>query len=323
MLRKLIFAVLAVGLLVGLAVTVAPAAGAVVLPLPTCSTTDPGTAPNFVNAGHCWYLPSSSNGEAAGYLGADDNHTRYRFIQTNFGVSSQLPNLDGPGLNGAVGVEECDPNIAYAVQFGIAPDPGNGGAETPFYAQGFWNSTTGDPCINHQPLVPHPNSTTNCPHGGTGSVLGTSPNVFCGSFGAVNINDQLSEFATYYTPGGSHFHHVSFGFCNATQGYCRQAYAPGAVSLNFWEVGAGIFSGTQFIGAPPFIPVVSFSRTSMNCYSCKSAFRPITVIQPVNSTGTGGLENVVDVNSSGQAVLGANNSLNSDGDFTMYNGSTS
>jgi hypothetical protein len=318
-----------VAALAGLAFATAPAANAVTLPLPSCSVTDPGTAPNLANATnqpglppHCWYLPFNS-GEAAGVLAADDGHTRYRFIQTNFKVSAQFVNLDGTNLNGAVGVEECDPNIAYAVQFGIAPDPGNGNKETPFYAQGFWTGTTGDPCINHQPLVPAPNSTTNCPAIGAGSVLGHSPTVFCGSFAPVGIGDQLTDFAVYYTPGGHHFHHVSFGFCDVTQGNCRQAYAPGAVNLNFWELGVGVFSGAQTLGAPPSIPVVAFTSTSMNCYSCRVAFRPISVIQPVNTSGVGGIENVQDVNSSGQAVLGPNNSLDAGGNVTVFNGSTS
>ena len=312
----------------------APAANAVTLPLPSCAPTAPSAAPVLAAATnqpglppHCWYLPEGNGettGAAAGILAADDGHTRYRFIQTNFKVSAQFTNLNGTGLNGAVGVEECDPNIAYAVQFGIAPD-GHGGAETPFIAQGYWDSTTGDPCINHTPLVPAPNSTTNCPAGGAGSVLGvsgTSP-VFCKSFAPVNTGDQLTDFAIYYTPGGHHFHHVSFGFCDVTQGNCRQAYAPGAVNLNFWELGAGVFSGAQTLGAPPSIPVVAFTSTSMNCYSCKAAFRPISVIQPVNTSGVGGIENVQDVNSSGQAVLGPNNSLDSGGNFTVFNGSTS
>jgi hypothetical protein len=312
----------------------APAANAVTLPLPSCAATAPSAAPVLAAATnqsglppHCWYLPQGgeTTGSAAGILAADDGHTRYRFIQTNFKVSAQFANLNGTGLNGAVGVEECDPNIAYAAQFGIAPDPGNGGAETPFIAQGFWNSTTGDPCINHTPLVPAPNSTTNCPPtpGGAGSVLGTSPNVYCKSFAPVGTGDQLADFAIYYTPGGAHLHHVSFGFCDVTQGNCRQAYAPGAVNLNFWELGAGVFSGAQNLGAPPSIPVAAFTSTSMNCYSCKAAFRPISVIQPVNSSGVGGIENVQDVNGSGQAVLGPNNSLNPGGSFTVYNGSTS
>jgi hypothetical protein len=320
--RALAIAGAAAAAIGGLALA-APAASAANLPLPTCSTTDPGTAPNFVNAGHCWYLPSGTTmtGEAAGYLAADDGHTRYRFIQVNFPVSAQLPNLNGTALNGAAGVEECDPNIGYAAQFGVVKDPATG-LETPFYAQGYWSGLTGDPCINHEPLVPNPSSVT-CPVNGAGSVTGTSPNVFCGSFAPVAIGDQLDNFAIYYTPSGSHVHQVSFGFCDTTAGDCRQAYGKHSVNLNFWELGVGLFSGKQFVGAPPTLPVVTFTQATMNCYSCKSAFRPISVIQPVNGNGTGGLENVVDVNSSGQQVLGANNSLDTNGDFTMYNGSTS
>jgi hypothetical protein len=43
----------------------------------------------------------------------------------------------------------------------------------------------------------------------------------------------------------------------------------------------------------------------------------------VNSSGVGGIENVQDVNSSGQAVLGPNNSLDAGGNVTVFNGSTS
>jgi hypothetical protein len=314
----------------------APAANAVTLPLPVCSSVAPSPAPVLADATnqpglppHCWYLPEgtvSAPGAAAGVLAANDGHTRYRFIQTNFKVSDQFIDLNGTGLNGAVGIEECDPNIAYAAQFGIAPDPNNAGAETPFVAQGFWNGTTGDPCINHTPLVPAPSSAPGvCPPtpGGHGSILGTSPNVYCKSFAAVGIGDQLTDFAIYYTPGGGHVHQVSFGFCDVTQGNCRQAYAPGAVNLNFWELGIGVFSGQQGIGAPPSIPVVAFTQTSMNCYACKAAFRPISVIQPVNSSGVGGIENVQDVNGSGQAVIGPNNSLDLSGNLTIFNGSTS
>jgi hypothetical protein len=195
----------------------------------------------------------------------------------------------------------------------------------PFYAEGFWSGTMGDPCINHAPLITNPTIST-CPDTPAGnglSVTGTSPNLFCGSFAPVNTGDVLSDVAVYYTPGGSHFHDTSFGFCDVTQGYCRQAYAPHSVSLNFWEVGVGVFSGNQTLTAPALLNLAQFTQTSMNCYSCKAMYRPISVIQPVNSTGTGGLEQVEDVNNSGQEVLGPDNSLDLNGDFTMFNGSTS
>jgi hypothetical protein len=306
-----------------LGLAMASPAGATTLPLPACSTVDPGVAPNFVNAGHCWYLNTTpGGGGASGYLGADDFHTRYRFVQTTFPVTPQLINLNGVGINGAAGVEECDPNIAYAAQFGVVWDTADGGKWVPFYAQGFWSGTAGDPCINHQPLVPNPTIAT-CPvNGNGGSVTGTSPAVFCGSFAPVATNDVLSNVGIFYTPSGFFFHHVSFGFCDVTQGYCRQAYAPHTVSLNFWEIGAGVFSGNQLLGAPANISLVPFSSTGMNCYSCAAGPRPLSVIQPVNDTGTGGLEEVADDNTSGQVVLGPDNSLTG-GSFTMFNGSTS
>jgi hypothetical protein len=324
----------------------AGSASAITIPSPPiCSSTDPGVAPNLAAATnqpglppHCWYLPQAGEGggAAAGYLGADDNHTHYRFVQTTFPVTPQMINLNGPGLNGAVGVEECDPNIAYAAQFGIVWDTADGPAHwAAFYAQGHWNTLTGDPCINHTLLVPNPN-TGLCPVNGAGNVLGYSPAVFCGSFAntVINTNDLLANVAIYYTPG-RHIHSgescafsvsvpgcVSFGFNDVTQGYARQAYGSRAVDLNFWEFGVGVFSGNQLLTAPAGITLVPFSDTGMNCYSCAAGPRPISVIQPVNGFGVGGLEQVSDVNTSGQVVLSPNNSL-AGGNFTMFNGSTS
>lgn len=312
----------------------AVSASAITIPSPpVCSSTDPGVAPNLAAASnqpglppHCWYLPEAGEGggAAAGYLGADDSHTRYRFVQATFPVTPQMINLNGPGLNGAAGVLQCDPNIAYAAQFGVVWDTADGPAHwVPFYAQGHWNGLTGDPCISHNLLVPNPNVTT-CPPNGAGSVLGTSPAVFCGSFAntVISTNDVLSDVAIYYTPSGFFFHRVSFGFCDVTGGYCRQAYAPQTVSLNFWEIGVGVFSGNQLLGAPAGITLVPFTDTGMNCYSCSPGPRPLSAIQPVNSSGTGGLEEVQDVNGSGQVVLSPDNTL-SGGSFTMFNGSTS
>jgi hypothetical protein len=333
--RSRLTAVLA-GVILMLAATWAAAGTATAITIPSppiCSSIDPGVAPNLANATnqpglppHCWYLPQAGEegGSAAGYLGADDNHTRYRFVQTTFPVTPQMINLNGPGLNGAVGVEECDPNIAYAAQFGVVWDTADGPAHwTAFYAQGHWNGLTGDPCINHNLLIPNPNVSV-CPVNGTGPVLGTSPVVFCGSFAntVINTGDLLSDVAVYYVPSGFFFHRMSFGFCNVTGGYCRQAYSPETVSLNWWEIGAGVFSGNQLLTAPAGIPLVSFTSTGMNCYSCSPGPRPLSVIQPVNSTGVGGLEQVSDVNASGQDVLSPANSL-AGGSFTMFNGSTS
>jgi hypothetical protein len=354
MIKRTAAVLISAGLMLAGGAAASVSASAITIPSPpTCSSTDPGVAPNLADATnqlgppalppHCWYLPESGTtespgGAAAGYVGADDNHTHYRFIRTTFTVTPQMIDLNGStitALQGAVGVEECDPNIAYAAQFGVVWDTADGPAHwVPFYAQGFWNTLTGDPCINHNLLVPHPNITI-CPPNGAGSVLGTSPAVFCGSFSNTTINtgDVLADVGIYYTPGHIHSGEscsyssavpgcVSFGFENVTQGYSRQAYGSRAVDLNFWEVGVGVFSGNQLLGAPAGITLVSFTNTGMNCYSCSPGPRPLSVIQPVNDSGVGGLEEVQDVNGSNQVVLSPDNTLVG-GSFTMFNGSTS
>src|SRR5580693_2080290 len=172
-----------------LSVGTVPAA-ATILPLPTCSATDPGTAPNLI--GHCQYDIEQG---AAGYLGADDNHTHYRYVTTNTVNTPQLVDLDGPSTQGLVGAEECDPNNHYhgaggwAAQIGLLGNDGVTDQEnTVYYAAGFWPAAAPDPCVNHAPLVPDPDTST-CPAGGTGSVTGTSPSVFCGSFSDPTLPD--------------------------------------------------------------------------------------------------------------------------------------
>lgn len=341
MIRRRLFAVAAGAVLAtGIGLSTAMPASAATLPLPFCSTTAPVT-PSVVTgfvpstptvAANCWYLPEGaieSFGSAAGYLGANDNHTRYRFVQANFTVTPQFTNLNGTGHPGAVGVEECDPNISFAAQFGVIPDPTQGGAEVPFYAEGFWGTNVGDPCINNLPLVPNP-TVAQCPLGGNGNPVtdkvGVSP-IFCGSFAPLSTGDQLGQFAIYYTPGLTHHHQVSFGFCNISKDYCRQAYARQPVNLNFWEIGVGVFSGVQALSAPPTIPIVAFSQVGMNCYSCSPGPRPMSVIQPVNPSLSGGLEEVADYNGSAQGVLSPDNTIfqssSTGSSFTVYNGSTS
>ena len=310
------------------------------LPLPTCSTTSPitiGSAGSFDNAQHCWYNTGTGN---AGYLGGNDGHTHYRFVTTNVTNNPQLVDLDGVTLNGAVGDEVCDSNNHTGGAGGWAAEIGLFGnipgaphqANTVFYAAGFWAAGAPDPCANKQPLVTAPNSTTNCPPGGAGSVTGISPAVFCGSFtdgsghSAVLPGDVLDGLAVYYVPGSSHHNQISFGFCDATQGFCTQAYThgvhSGSVIVNLNEFGIGAFSQSQMLGAPASILLENFTGNEVNCYSCHSGPVNIITVQPVNTFGAGGLEEGQTDNTSGQATMSPNNSLTPSG-FTIYNGSTS
>jgi hypothetical protein len=336
------------GLVVGAVAMAAPAASAAVLPLPTCSTTDPGTAPNLASATnqpglppHCWYTAPTGGG-SAGYAELNDGHTRIRFVTTNLTNNPQLVDLNGGTNQGVVGDLVCDPNNhafgngGWAAEVGLF---GNGGAinqkNTVYYAAGFWAAGAPDPCVTHAPLVPNPVFASAgagqrlCPSGGAGSVLSANPaTLFCGSFsnpsqttGEVGLNDVLDSLAVFYAPGGSHFHQISFGYTDVTTGIAQQAYTNSPVSLNLWESGIGAFAASQTLHAPANIPLETFSGDRVTCYSCKASV-PVSAIQPVNSTGVGGLGQAQFVNASGQVVLSPLNSLTGD-TFSIENGSTS
>jgi hypothetical protein len=290
--------------------TAALAGTAQAIPLPSCTTTDPGpgSPPNYVPSQHCWYNTDIGN---AGYLGANDNHTHYRYVTADVANSPSLVDLNGTGGSGTVGTELCDPNDhagghgGWAAEIGLF---GNGGvahqSNMVFYAAGFWASGAPDPCANNLPLVTDPNSTTNCPPGGTGSVFGTSPAVFCGSLGTVNPGDQLDNLAVYYVPPtwASHKLDISFGFCDVTGGFCRQAYTHKPVVVNLWEFGIGAFSENTLLGNPPITPMETFGNTMVTCYACAHAV-PIIDVQPVNGLGIGGLVAGQTTNGSGNATM--------------------
>ena len=333
---------LAVGLVAGgTGAAFAPAASAI--SLPSCSTVDPGTAPNFVNSQHCWYNLTTGN---AGYLGADDNHTHYRYVTTDLFNTPQLVDLNGTSKQGVVGDELCDPNNhaygagGWAAEIGLFGNGGTAGhsKNTVFYAAGFWASGAPDPCVNNAPLVPVPDATTNCPPGGHGSVIGfsgsTSHPVFCGSFsdetadpdGLIGVGDHLQNLAVYYdwNTHDSNYHRVSFGYCDTTTGICGQAYSPKAtpVTVHLWEFGVGAFSAAQQLTTlSTSNPVDTFDNDFVTCYSCGSQTNIINV-QPVNQFGAGGLEEAETANSSGQVTMGPANQLTTSG-FPIYNGSTS
>jgi hypothetical protein len=255
--------------------------------LPTC----PGT--------HC-----VTNGEGvAGYYGAEDGQTHYRYVQTVTTAAPQLVNLNGELASGpgAVGVELCDPNTGIAAQLGIVATPT--GFEVLYLVGHFGPFSAADPCIQN----------------------GILTHVFKAGIpllaNGVSPGDQVS-LAIFYSPSGRIRHTLSFGVCDITANVCRNATTSTRYSLNFWEFGIGAAANDQVLTAPALNTLDSFTDNTVTCYSCSHSV-PITSVTPVASFGVGGLTQAQWANSSSQVVMSPNNSLTAANTFTLFNGSTS
>ena len=265
-------------------------------------------------------IPLVSNGNGtAGYYGADDNHTHYRFVQTVVTATPQLVSLNGETAMGpgAVGAELCDPNIGDVAQISLAWNPKLGlidphthmpvgGYQVRDAFGNFGNFLAPDPCIQTG-FVKY------AAFWNRGTVLSNF---------TINQNDRI-YLGIYYNPNqtSSHFQQISYGVCDITQGVCRQAWSVSRYSLNFWEFGIGAFANNVALTSPAFSAVSPFTNNEVTCYSCSGAI-PISKVTPVNPFGIGGLTEAQFTNVSSQVVMSPNNSLNAAGDFTVYNGST-
>ena len=269
-------------------------------------------------------LPSCANGVKcqsnaageAGYFGADDNHTHYRYVQTEVVATQSLVNLNGLDSTthqGGVGVELCDPN-----DFGITNGDISGDLAAQLFlghtASGFqvrfrvgFFSKNADPCIQNG--FTNPNFTFS-----QGQPLMES---------GVNPGDELT-LAIWYdpNPGDHHFHQISFGVCDVTTDTCRQAYSATPFQAQFFEFGIGAFTHNVQLTGGAINPSESFASNDVTCYSCAHPV-PITSVSPVNATGTGGLEEAQFVNSTGQVELSPLDSLAANSNFKLWEGSTS
>jgi hypothetical protein len=267
--------------------TLAGAGAASAQSLPTC----PGT--------HC-----STNAEGvAGYYGAEDGQTHYRYVQTVTTAAPTLVNLNGELASGpgAVGVELCDPNTGIAAQLGLV---WTGTAFEAIYLVGrFGPFSAADPCIQN----------------------GVLTHVFKAGIpllaNGISPGDQIS-LAIFYSPSGRIRHTLSFGVCDITANVCRNATTSSRYNLNFWEFGIGAAANDVVLTAPPLNTLDSFANNMVTCYSCTHQV-PITSVVPVASFGVGGLTQAQWANTSSQVVMSPNNSLSAGNTFTLFNGSTS
>jgi hypothetical protein len=287
--------------------TLAGAGAASAQPLPSC----------LVTGFHCFTsvaAPGSitQNGGVAGYYGADDGHTHYRWVQTVVNASPQLVDLSGalaPGL-ATTGVELCDPNSGVAIKLSLGFVRSLGGYRVAYQVGKFptnpFNSKSQpDPCIQ-----------SNFQTSGTifrvGTLLGFFP---------ISAGDQIFMSISYTNPNGTG-HQLLFNACDDNTGACRQAHIS-IRTLSLFEFGIGTFTPVNVLtgGAVNFFQ--HFSSSYIACYSCAPVH--ISTVQSVGPFGNGGLWESQFANSSSQVVMSPNDTLGqpTGGSFSMFNGSTS
>jgi hypothetical protein len=244
-------------------------------------------------------------GGVAGYYGADDNHTHFRFAQTTVSANPQLIDLNGPLSSeiypATTGVDLCDPNDGITAQISL-------GYWDNEFQVGYYvgkGAPASDPCTQDN-LVAHQINIFK-----VGTLLGLV---------GINPGDKV-YLGIYYTPSGKHQHQLSFGACDETTGVCRQAYTSSRFQLEFWEFGVGTFLPVSVLTGGADNEFETFTATDVTCYSCAHMV-PISSVAPVNSFGAGGLYESQTANSSSQVVLSPKDSLSGD-TFSEWNGSTS
>lgn len=298
---------------------IAAGAGVLALAAGTALAAVPANAaalPSCATAYHCTTNVAGElggilqNGGTAGYYGADDNHTHYRFVQTTVTASPQLVDLNGPLSSSyypaTVGDELCDPNDGVIAQISLGYVTADKAYEVAWTVGKY--PASADPCIQND----FQNDT----------VL--SENIF--KSGNLLIANGISAkdkvyLGIYYTPSGNHVHQLSFGACDETTGVCRQAYTSSHFQLEFWEFGIGAFTPASVLTGGADNQFKSFTSDDVTCYACSGAV-PISSVTPVNSFGAGGLYEAQFANSSSQVVMTPKDTLSGDS-FGMYNGSTS
>jgi len=288
--------------------TLAGAGAASAQPLPNCLTT----------GSHCFTsvaAPGSlfQNGGVAGYYGADDSHTHYRWVQTVVNASPELVDLNGPlGSElypATTGVELCDPNNGVAIKLSLGFV---NGAYRVAYIVGKFPTNPFNPNSQPDPCI-QSNFQTSGSIFRFGTLLGFFP---------ISAGDQVFLSISYTNPNGRH-HQLLFNACDANTGACRQATI-NSRTLSLFEFGIGTFTPANVLtgGAVNFFQ--HFSSSYIACYSCNAPVH-ISTVQSVGPFGNGGLWESQFANSSSQVVMSPNDTLGqpTGGSFSMYNGSTS
>lgn len=259
-----------------------------------------GTLPSCAGGVNCTNSVGGDGG-TAGYYGADDNHTHYRYVSTVTTATPQLVLLNGADFTGSTGVSLCDPNTGQVAQlslYALAP-----GAYEVVWVTGKFLTSPSEPCVQNG-------------------------NVFqkIHKFGFILFNTGIStgdklNLSISYAVTGPNKNRLFFSACDITSSVCRQAGVKSATQ-EWWEFGIGVFSGVQQLTAPANNLLDSNSFNNVQCYSCGSAV-PITAVAPVNPFNIGGLYEAQLINYSSQVTMSPNDSLDATDGFSVWNGSTS
>ena len=264
-------------------------------------------------------LPSCSGGVncasnflgAAGYNGADDNHTHYRYVQTETTAAPTLVNLDGANpvtgvTDGSTGVSLCDENTGSVAQLSLGFNTIilNGKPSTGFhvaYTVGHFAFNASEPCVQNAGAF------TNIFR--TGNIL---------QFTGISAGDKIF-LSIAYSPVD---HTVKFSAADITTSVFR-SHTVHVFAKSFTEFGIGAFTQNPNLTAPPNNPLAAFLLNEVACYSCGSNVH-ITSVSPVNPFNIGGLYESQLVNISSQPIMSPNDSLAVSTDaFGIQNGSTS
>jgi hypothetical protein len=247
---------------------------------------------------------------AAGYNGADDNHTHYRYVQTETTAAPQLTNLNGFGDNlGSTGVSLCDQNSGAVAQLSLGWNTGTPPGSLPLgfhvgFVVGHFTLGAAEPCVQNAGMHIH----------GAPFLKG---NLL--QFTGISAGDKIFLSIAYNQGDHPTIHFVAI---DITSSVVRSATVH-VFAKSFTEFGIGAFTEKQGLTAPPNNPLAAFLINQVACYSCAHQVN-ITTVSPVNPFNIGGLYESQLINGSFQPTMSPLDSLAVSTDaFGVQNGSTS
>lgn len=243
----------------------------------------------------------SSAGGVAGYYGADDGHTHWRYVQTVVTASPTLENLNGVASTslGAVGVTLGNENTGQAAQIGLYDDNGKYGVA---YDEGYLSTSYNDPIIDAGLINPN---------------ITAAPQLL--SHTGIHSGDKI-EVAIYYDPSGRGFHELQFSATDLSQVNEHRSATLYVHPISFTEYGVGVVSDASTVTGGSINDLEAFTSSVVNFYSATRPALPISET-PGYYAGYGGLSEVQYVNTSDQPEISPNGSLNGS-NFTVFEGST-
>jgi hypothetical protein len=246
----------------------------------------------------------SSAGGVAGYYGADDGHTHWRYVQTTVVASPTLENLNGVSSStlGTVGVTLGNENTGQDAQIGLYD---NAGAYGVAYDYGTVSTGFDDPVIDAGLINP--------------DIL-AAPQLLSYLTGGIKTGDKIL-LSIYYNPASSGHgrHELQFSATDLSQVNEHRSATLNEHPISFTEYGIGVVSDAGTVTAALNNSLETFTSSDVNFYSSAKPALPISDEQAYHAYG--GLSQVQYVNTSDQPEISPNSSLSGAG-FTVFEGST-